>query len=374
MPRINVRPAARRPLPKPAHLKSLTGIAANPGALSGFYHVPETLTKGAPLVVALHGCTQNAAAYDLGAGWSALADRYGFAVLLPEQRPGNNANRCFNWFEPGDVAREHGEAASIAAMVSAMIARHGLDPARVFVTGLSAGGAMAAAMCATYPEMFAAGAVVAGLPYGSAFDMGSAFAAMANPPERDGPRLANRVRAATDHDGRWPRMSIWHGDSDRTVALANAEALAAQWAALHGASEAAGGDAMKRVWRGTDDAAAVELWTVPGMGHGVPLDTAEGGQAGPFMLDVGISSSAAIAEFWGIAAVPAGTDAVSRRAENTRGRAAVEPRPARVLEGEVMGPEAALEALIDLSWQRHVPAEVNKVINNALRAAGLMRH
>ena len=124
-------------------LSDLGAFGSNPGALKARVHIPSGLPRGAPLVVVLHGCTQNAAGYDAAAGWSRLADRHGFALLFPEQSRANNPNLCFNWYEPGDAARGHGEAASIAAMVEAMIERHGLDRSRLFVTGLSAGGAMA---------------------------------------------------------------------------------------------------------------------------------------------------------------------------------------------------------------------------------------
>jgi poly(hydroxyalkanoate) depolymerase family esterase len=116
------------------------------------------------LVVALHGCTQTAADYDHGSGWTRLADRYGFAVLFPEQQRANNPNNCFNWFLPSDTRRSHGEAFSIRQMIERVITDHGVDRRRVFVVGLSAGGAMTSAMLATYPDLFAGGAIIAGLP------------------------------------------------------------------------------------------------------------------------------------------------------------------------------------------------------------------
>jgi poly(hydroxyalkanoate) depolymerase family esterase len=130
------------------------------------------------LVVVLHGCTQTAANYDLGAGWSTLADRYGFVLLLPQQQASNNLNSCFNWFLADDIERGKGEARSIRQMVETMILDHGIDRGRVFVTGLSAGGAMTSVMLATYPDMFAAGAVIAGLPYRTATNVKEAFESM----------------------------------------------------------------------------------------------------------------------------------------------------------------------------------------------------
>ncbi|RYD84555.1 MAG: PHB depolymerase family esterase, partial [Sphingomonadales bacterium] len=149
-------------------LQGLTGFGSNPGNLAASVHIPERLSDRPALVVVLHGCLQTAAAYDSGSGWSHLADEHGFAVLFPEQRRANNANLCFNWFLPEDNARDLGEAHSISGMIAAVVRDHGIDPARVFVTGLSAGGAMASVMLATYPELFAGGAIIAGLPFGCA--------------------------------------------------------------------------------------------------------------------------------------------------------------------------------------------------------------
>ena len=157
-----------------ARLSELDGVRDNPGNLRARCYVPDGLAPGAPLVVVLHGCTQDAAVYDHGAGWSTLADRHGFALLFPEQQRANNPMLCFNWFAPEDTGRGRGEAASIAAMVEAMKKAHGVDPQRIFVTGLSAGGAMAAAMLATYPDLFAAGAILAGVAYGCASRSGRA--------------------------------------------------------------------------------------------------------------------------------------------------------------------------------------------------------
>src|SRR4051794_38050218 len=186
-----------------------------------------------PLLVILHGCTQTAADYDLGTGWSALAERYGFAVLAPEQRHVNNANGCFNWFNPEDISRGRGEALSIRQMIARMAREHSIDRKRIFVTGLSAGGAMAAVMLATYPEVFAGGAIIAGLPYGIAGSLQQALTGMYQPPLRSARELGDLVRNVSTHKGPWPRLSVWHGSADRTVNPANAGEIVKQWLDLH---------------------------------------------------------------------------------------------------------------------------------------------
>src|SRR5262249_56204867 len=126
---------------------------------------PEHMTPKPPLVIALHGCTQTSDEYDHGTGWSSLADSLGFAVVYPQQQPANNPKNCFSWFLPGDIVRGHGEALSIREMVEHAIATFAADRRKVFVTGLSAGGAMASVMLATYPQVFAAAPLISGLPY-----------------------------------------------------------------------------------------------------------------------------------------------------------------------------------------------------------------
>ena len=148
-------------------LKPITDFGSNPGNLRMLAYAPENLPAGAPMVVALHGCSQDANAYDHGAGWSSLADRLGFLVVYPEQQLTNNPKNCFSWFLPRDTARGDGEAHSIHQMVEHAIGKFGADREKVFVTGLSAGGAMAVVMLATYPETFAGELSSPGCPTGA---------------------------------------------------------------------------------------------------------------------------------------------------------------------------------------------------------------
>ncbi|HEY0313296.1 MAG TPA: PHB depolymerase family esterase [Allosphingosinicella sp.] len=345
-------------------LSELEGVRDNPGNLRTRCYVPEGLEPGAPLVVVLHGCTQDAAVYDHGSGWSTLADRHGFALLFPEQQRANNPMLCFNWFSVGDTQRGMGEAASIRSMVEAMKTAHGVDPQRIFVTGLSAGGAMASVMLATYPDVFAGGAILAGVAYGCAADVAGAFDCMGGRAKSDAAALAAQVRRASPHKGPWPRVQVWQGSADRTVVPTNADAIVLQWAALHGLApqpdrvdEVEGHP--RRAWLGSKGEALIEQYTVAGMGHGVPLDGADGaeglGAAGAHMLDVGVSSTQRIAEFFGIAGAAAG--AASPRKAPRSGPASARPAPER----KRAAPQPAQ------------PSGVQKVIEDALRKAGLMR-
>jgi poly(hydroxyalkanoate) depolymerase family esterase len=348
-------------------LDDFGAFGSNPGKLVARTYIPEGLPRGAPLVVVLHGCTQSAAGYDHGSGWSHLADRHGFALLFPEQQRTNNPNLCFNWFNPADQRRGAGEALSIRQMIDAMHRKHGTDPARAFVTGLSAGGAMTAVMLAAYPELFAGGAIIAGLPYGCATTVPQAFDCMRGAPGLSDGQLTDLARSASRHQGPWPRLSVWHGGADQTVSPSNADAVVAQWRGLHGLpaqpsrSEKVDG-ALRRVWA-ADGKDLIESWSVPGMGHGTPLDTTgpDGcGAAGPFMLEAGISSTAHIAAFWGLSKAPAA------RVKNPRVGSDRPPPPAIRLPS-LAAPARRQGA--DLAPQDKIRA----VIENALRSAGLMR-
>ena len=284
-------------------------FGANPGGLKMFSYVPANLPRKPALVVVLHGCGQTASAYDVGAGWSTLAKRYGFALLMPEQRSANNANTCFNWFNPEDVARDQGEAASIRQMVAKMVADHGISPRRIFITGLSAGGAMTSVMLATYPEVFAAGAVIAGLPFGVASNVREALSGMMQSPPRPARELGDLVRAASNHRGPWPKLSVWHGSADRTVHPGNANEIIKQWLDVHGLDEAPMSQAdvdgyPRQVWWNDNGETVIESYTITDMAHGTPLGLTGNderyGAEGAFLLEAGISSSYHIANFFGL--------------------------------------------------------------------------
>lgn len=166
------------PAARTNRLREVGSFGSNPGNLRMFAYVPDGVGLSAPLVVALHGCTQTAASYDQGTGWSHLADRLGFILIFPEQQATNNPKNCFTWFLPGDTTRDMGEALSIRQMIAQAAETFSVDRSRVFVTGVSVGGAMVSVMLATYPELFAGGAIIAGLPYGSASSVQEAFGNM----------------------------------------------------------------------------------------------------------------------------------------------------------------------------------------------------
>jgi poly(hydroxyalkanoate) depolymerase family esterase len=302
------------------------GFGTNPGDLRMFSFVPEDLQPQPALVVVLHGCGQTAAGYDLGAGWSTLAKHYGFALLMPEQQAANNAHTCFNWFNPEDTKRGKGEALSIRQMIARMTADHKIDKHRIFVTGLSAGGAMTSVMLAAYPETFAAGAIIAGLPYGVATNVREALNGMMQSSPRAPGDLGNLVRTASKHRGPWPRVSVWHGSADRTVNPANADEIIKQWLDVHKLPADPMSEGMvdgypHQVWWNTDGETVIESYTITDMAHGTPLGKAENderyGKEGAFLIEAGISSSYHIANFFGLTSGVRQTPKVEKPAART---------------------------------------------------------
>ena len=297
----------------PNHISQLSALdevqdfGPNPGNLRMLRYVPKELSSKPALLVVLHGCTQTAADYDRGAGWSTLADRYGFVLLFPEQQRANNPNGCFNWFRPSDVRRGQGEVASIRQMIERCVRDYGVDLNRIFITGLSAGGAMASAMLACYPEVFAGGAIIAGLPFGAVTDVRLAFEAMSQGSPRSAKEWGALVRQASPHAGPWPRISVWHGGADTTVVPANAREIVKQWLDVHGVADVPMREdrivgVLRHSWKNSAGQEVIESFTIPRMTHGTPLAVGkgedQGGVAGPFMLEAGIFSSHYIAKFF----------------------------------------------------------------------------
>ncbi|MGW7363998.1 extracellular catalytic domain type 1 short-chain-length polyhydroxyalkanoate depolymerase [Streptomyces sp. NPDC054841] len=301
--------------PAPAQAASLTevtGFGSNPGNLQMFRYVPDGLRAGRPLVVALHGCTQSAAAFDDETGWTKWADTWGFALLLPQQKSANNANSCFNWFQSADFSRGQGEALSIRQMTDRMASDHGIDVSRVYVTGLSAGGAMTSVMAASYPDVFAGAAVVAGIPFDCARNVTAGFGCMSPGSDLGARQWGDKVRAAyPSYGGPYPTMSVWHGSSDSTVAPMNMTELVEQWTDVHGTDAVADlSDTVQghphKVYRSGAGKAVVESYSLTGMGHGQPVDPGSGttqcGTAGAYVLDANICASYWIGQSWGLGA------------------------------------------------------------------------
>ncbi len=280
-----VRP--RKPIEIPEGAQFLSrSYACAAGRRSYKLYVPARHPAGGrrPLVVMLHGGTQGPDDFAAGTRMNDLAEEYGFLVAYPSQCQSANPSLCWNWFKPEDQARGAGEPSIIAGITSEIVAEHDVDPQRVFVAGLSAGGAMAGVMAATYPEIYAAIGVHSGLPYRSATDVASAFAAMRGDPVL--PNHERKTRSASDHALR-PRTIVFHGDADHIVHPSNAAKIVE--------GQARGGDSVERVsaqssasrtytravTRDKTGKAVVEQWLIHGSGHAWSGGSADGTYTDP---------------------------------------------------------------------------------------------
>ncbi|MEO7757949.1 MAG: PHB depolymerase family esterase, partial [Dokdonella sp.] len=260
--------AAQSAVPLPAGARfDERNYADAAGARTYKLFVPASYTGvPLPLVVMLHGCTQSPDDFALGTRMNELAEEQGFVVAYPAQTTSANGSKCWNWFSAADQQRDRGEPALIAGITRAVMRDFAVDANRVYVAGLSAGGAMAAIMGATYPDLYAAVGVHSGLARGAASDMPSAFAAMRNGGRSPvPPRNASRTSVPT---------IVFHGDEDATVHPINGAHVAAQAkgaARLHGSvSEgvSAGGVAYTRtIDTDASGRAMLEQWVVHGGGH-----------------------------------------------------------------------------------------------------------
>ncbi|MFD4567644.1 PHB depolymerase family esterase [Streptomyces sp. NPDC058467] len=291
-------------------LRQVTGFGSNPGNLTMYEYAPVDLPANAPLVVALHGCTQSASDYHTHSGWQKFADQWAFDLVYPQTNSTNNSSSCFSWFDAGKDTRGKGEAASIKQMVDYAVAQHGSDPRRVYVTGLSAGGGMTADLLADYPDVFAGGAVDSGLPAQCATTLSGAsscqYGSLNLTPAQWGDKVRNSYPG---HTGPWPRVAIWQGTSDTSVVPVNGTELRDQWTDVWGISQTASstkslvGNTTESIYDDADGQPAVALFSVSGMAHGLAVDPGSGadqcGTAATYYIDT-ICSSYHTALFWGL--------------------------------------------------------------------------
>ena len=244
-----------------------------------------------PLIVMLHGCTQDADDFAAGTQMNTLAEQHRCLVAYPVQPRQANPSKCWNWFKADDQHRERGEPSLIAGITREIIAAHDVDPARVYIAGMSAGGAMAAIMIAAYPDLYAAAGVHSGLPAGCAHDLPSALAAM----------KGGKHRGVMIDNGSSPKrpLIVFHGDADATVHVANAARLVRGFEVQPRTRiEERSGDAGRRartVSRMVSaDGVDAELWTI----HGAPHAWAGGNARGSYTDPTGPDASAEMLRFF----------------------------------------------------------------------------
>jgi poly(hydroxyalkanoate) depolymerase family esterase len=244
------------------------------GTIAYKLYVPGSYTgQAAPLVVMLHGCSQTALDFATGTRMNVFAENKTFLVAYPTQGTAANGSKCWNWFQDANQLRDVGEPSLIAGITRQIMKEYHIDERRVYVAGMSAGGAMAATMAATYPDLYAAVGVHSGLAYGAAYDLSSAFMAMQGTPQP--------ARQLT----RFIPLIAFHGDRDTTVAPVNTDHLLEQWLQAvntrSGGGQRSIGDAKvergqvasghaytRFIYHDRDGRAILEKWIIHQAGHG----------------------------------------------------------------------------------------------------------
>ena len=262
------------------------------GAREYKLYVPTTShPRALPVIVMLHGCKQGPDDFAAATRMNALAEEHGVIIVYPKQTPRANNAKCWNWFDAKHQEREAGEPSIIAGITRQVIASYGADPQRVYIAGLSAGGAMAAVMAATYPDLYAAVGIHSGLAYEAAHDVPSAFAAMRG----DGTRRAKRGSRGERRAGAVPTI-VFHGDKDDTVHPSNGDEVIAHASGASAADSgreasthervieqgrASGRSYTRTVFRNTEGRTVVEQWLVHGAAHAWSGGSTEGSYADP---------------------------------------------------------------------------------------------
>jgi len=281
----------------------------NEGALKAFFYEPDNATPNMPLVVVLHGCSQNAADVAKLTDWNKLADQYGFYVLYPQQKRLNNVSKCFNWFQSKDIEKAKGECLSIHNMTAKLTEEKGIDKQRIYITGLSAGAAMSMVMIATYPEMYAGAAILSGGPYKSAEKIGSSYKALRGKVDKTPEEWGDLVREENEnYTGNYPKLIVFHGKKDLVVDFKNSNEMVEQWSNvleldINNTEETTVTDDIKRIdYKNSSGDIMIRKIEIEKMGHAVATNPGsgemEGGSKGIFGKDKDYFSTYWIASFF----------------------------------------------------------------------------
>lgn len=294
-------------------MEALKHFGDNPGNLDAYYYVPAKLAPAPPLVVVLHGCGQGAGEIARLTGWNKLAELHGFLVLYPQQNKLNNFKGCFAWYRRADTGRNRGEGASIIQMIDTLRRAFPVDTTRVFATGFEAGGAMTTALLAAYPDVFVAGATMAGTPFGAARGITSSYSARKGGVDHSPQEWAAIVREQyPQYQGPYPRLVIIQGALDPDVSPKNARELAEQWTSLRSDiyssrtdfAFAGNPDVHSTTYTDKRDRPIVIRYDVDSLAHAIPIDPGtgprQGGEESESAVDKDFHSTYWIARFFGL--------------------------------------------------------------------------
>ena len=294
-----------------AGLSKLENFGNNEGNLLGYYHTPIGATSNMPLLIVLHGCTQNALEVAQLSDWNKLADEYGFYVLYPEQKTINNATKCFNWFQVQDNEKDKGENASILEMITQIQSRFNTNTQQTYITGLSAGGAMSMVMISAYPDKFQGAAIMSGGPFKAANSVFASVSALRGDVDKTPQEWGDLVRNENpNYTGSYAKLSVFHGQQDNIVNFKNSTEVVEQWANVLGLNlqdrleSFPATDIRQLDYFDSNNEVLITKFEIDNMKHALAINPGtgveEGGQEGQFGEDKDFFSSYWAAKFFGL--------------------------------------------------------------------------
>ena len=294
----------------------INNFGNNPASLSMFAYIPPSinLSQPCPLVIALHGCSQTALACSQETGWNDIADKNNFIVLYPEQNLLNNSSNCFNWFTLSNQQRGGAEPTSIVSMINYMKNNFPIDSNKIYVSGLSAGGAMASIMMACYPEIFDKGAIFSGIPYTNTSGLIQANSQMQGMINKTASQLGNLILSANPgFQSNYPEVAIFHGNNDLVVNYMNQQEQIEQWTFVHQTDSivdlsrnnfSSNPIVSMNTYYKPNGKEVVRAYSFNGVGHIFPIDVGtcyqQAGQSGNYSFDINFSGAFWAADFFGI--------------------------------------------------------------------------
>lgn len=281
-----------------AKFTALTQFGDNPGQLTASYVTADKNNQA--LVVLLHGCGQHGETFATQSGMVEAAQALGFALLVPQQDKSNNVQLCFNWFSPNDQIGIEGESQSIVNMINTV--KSNLKSSKVFIAGLSAGGAMASNLLSSHPQLFNAGGVVSGIGFPCADSLVKAISCMKNGPAEPPAQLA-KMLAPLLKDKPLPQLTLIVGRDDKIVDPSNSDHLAASWAMLSDTPQVAKKSNLGvdyQSWQSTKNISLIELIKINDFGHGWSVNSNEkfGGEVAPYLIEHKVSTTNLLLSKW----------------------------------------------------------------------------
>lgn len=294
------------------NLVEITDFGINKGNLEMYVYKPLNNDMQVPLVVVLHGCVQTANEIAEQSGWNTLADSNNFMVIYPQQKVENNLNKCFNWYNEIDISREGGESETILEMIQYAIKNYDIDSSKIFVTGISAGGAMTNVLMANYPNLFDSGAVLSGIPFKAANDLATAYAAMQGKTEKTNEDWVADISSNNlNFKGKYPRVAIFHGADDPFVNVRNSEIIEVQWKGVHKIDTQPtidpnfnGNSDITKTTYFKNNCPVIIKYEINNLGHALAVDPGiekqQGGNVARFAVDKNFHSTYWAANFFGL--------------------------------------------------------------------------